>query len=228
MKRNPKKVLIAVPIKDGMLRWETLFSLLRTAEIGYEVNIIPFGGCDVCHARNLAFHHWRTRSDAGRLQFLDSDLSWTPEKLKMLWDSELPVVAGCYPLSDSFLRWSFQGKVTDSIDPNYLIVEEVCTGALSIRWDVLEKLIRFEDEFVIEDAEYRGEIGYEITKMGVFNRRRYSEDFYLSKLIRELGYFIFVDSRCWMNHHKMNGLLNRYTKDEIEKSLKNPQTVKAL
>jgi hypothetical protein len=31
-----------------------------------------------------------------------------------------------------------------------------------------------------------------------------------------------------MNHHKMNGLLNRFTKDEIEKSLENPQTVKAL
>jgi hypothetical protein len=227
MKRNPKKVLIAVPIKDGMLRWETLFSLLRTAEIGYEVNIIPFGGCDVCHARNLAFHHWRTRSDAGRLQFLDSDLSWTPEKLKMLWDSDLPVVAGCYPLSDSFLRWSFQGKVENFIT-NYLDVEEVCTGALSIRWDVLEQLIRPEDEFIIEDAEYRGEVGYEITKMGVFNRRRYSEDFYLSKIIRELRYMILVDKRCWMNHHKMNGLLNRYTKDEIEKSLENPQTVKAL
>ena len=228
MKRNPNKVLIAIPIKDGMLRWETLFSLLRSAEIGYEVNIIPFGGCDVCHARNLAFHHWRTRSDAGRLQFLDSDLSWTPEKLKMLWDSDWDVVAGCYPLTDSFLRWSFQGKVRESTIPNYLVVEEVCTGALSLTWDVLEKLIRPEDEFVIEDAEYRGEVGYEITKMGVFNRRRYSEDFYLSKIMREAGYGIYVDKRCWMNHHKMNGLLNRYTKDEIEKSLENPQTVKAL
>jgi hypothetical protein len=227
MKRNPKKVLIAIPIKDGMLRWETLFSLLRTAEIGYEVNIIPFGGCDVCHARNLAFHHWRTRSDAGRLQFLDSDLSWTPEKLKLLWDSDFPVVAGCYPLSDSFLRWSFQGKV-ENLYKTYLVVEEVCTGALSLTWDVLEKLIRPEDEFIIEDAEYRGEVGYEITKMGVFNRRRYSEDFYLSKIIREAGYSIYVDTRCWMNHHKMNGLLNRYTKEQIEESLKNPQTVKAL
>jgi hypothetical protein len=227
MKRNPKKVLIAIPIKDGMLRWETLFSLLRTAEIGYEVNIIPSGGCDVCHARNLAFHYWRTRSDAGRLQFLDSDLSWTPEKLKMLWDSDLNVVAGCYPLSDSFLRWSFQGKV-DNFSTNYLDVEEVCTGALSLTWEVLEKLICPEDEFVIEDAEYRGEVGYEITKMGVFNRRRYSEDFYLSKIIRELGYDILVDTRCWMNHHKTNGLLNRFTEEQIQESLKNPQTVKAL
>ena len=227
MKRNPKKVLIAIPIKDGMLRWETLFSLLRTAEIGYEVNIIPFGGCDVCHARNMAFHYWRTRSDAGRLQFLDSDLSWTPEKLKLLWDSDLNVVAGCYPLSDTFLRWSFQGKI-DDFSTNYLDVEEVCTGALSLTWEVLEKLICPEDEFVIEDAEYRGEVGYEITKMGVFNRRRYSEDFYLSKIIRELGYDILVDTRCWMNHHKTNGLLNRFTEEQIQESLKNPQTVKSL
>lgn len=227
MKRNPKKVLIAIPIKDGMLRWETLFSLLRTAEIGYEVNIIPFGGCDVCHARNMAFHYWRTRSDAGRLQFLDSDLSWTPEKLKLLWDSDLNVVAGCYPLSDTFLRWSFQGKI-DDFSTNYLDVEEVCTGALSLTWEVLEKLIYPEDEFVIEDAEYRGEVGYEITKMGVFNRRRYSEDFYLSKIIRELGYDILVDTRCWMNHHKTNGLLNRFTEEQIQESLKNPQTVKSL
>lgn len=227
MKRNPKKVLIAIPIKDGMLRWETLFSLLRTAEIGYEVNIIPFGGCDVCHARNMTFHYWRTRSDAGRLQFLDSDLSWTPEKLKLLWDSDLNVVAGCYPLSDNFLRWSFQGKI-DNFSTNYLDVEEVCTGALSLTWEVLEKLICPEDEFVIEDAEYRGEVGYEITKMGVFNRRRYSEDFYLSKIIRELGYDILVDTRCWMNHHKTNGLLNRFTEEQIQESLKNPQTVKAL
>ena len=71
--RDPKKVLIAIALNGkeaGMLRFETAFSFIKLAckDTGYEFEVIPMGGCDVCHARNLSMHHWRTRTNCGRMR----------------------------------------------------------------------------------------------------------------------------------------------------------------
>lgn len=222
--RDPRKILLAVPIKDNM-RWQTLWTLTQIPILqGYEITMIPFGGCDICHARNLAFHYWRTRSDAARLLFLDTDLTLDPALLEGLLGYDVPVIAGLYPLSDTYLRWSYQGwRRPDPVHNGLWTVQEVCTGLLCLRFDVLEKLIREEDRFQIEDAEYRGEIGYEVTKMCVVDWRRYPEDFYLSKIMREAGYAIRVNPMVRAGHVKTVDILKRWTEDEINESLKLPQ-----
>lgn len=224
-RRDHNKVLLAIPLKENM-RWQTLWSMTRIPQLSqYEFTMIPFGGGDVCHSRNLAFHYWRTRTDCGRIQFIDADLDlfYQPDCMANLLRWNRPVVCGIYPLSDSYLRWSFQGWCKKSADePKLLDVEECCTGLMQIRYDVLERLIRTEDEFVIEDAEYRGEVGHEVTKMCLVDRRRYSEDFYLSKLFHDARYEVNVDPTAYADHVKTIGLLKRFSPGEIAASLVNP------
>ncbi len=231
-RRDPNRVLIVFALRTMDVRWETFFSMLQivtASEIlkGYEFEIIPAGGGDVCHARNLGFHYWRTRSKAGRLLFIDSDTKWGPIQIHQLLQWGLPFIGGLYPLKDVYLRWSYNGwsKEWDK-NPKLWEVFELCTGFLSMSYeDVLVPLLREEDEFSIEDTEYRGEVGYEVMKMGLVpwpdsdgpaKRRRISEDFYLSKIVRErLGLPILADPTVQIGHVGAIDLLKFFTAQEL-------------
>lgn len=206
--RDPKHVLIAFAINGreaGVLRYETFFSLLKLVSgiTGYTFEIIPGGGCDVCHARNLMLHHWRTRTPAGRLVWIDADVVFRPEHLAQLLSWDVPYICGLYPLKDSFLRWSYNGwsRWSDKVKGLWE-VQECCTGFTSMRADLHEELIAAHPEtaYDIEDPQYRDEEGHELCAMGVIGRRRTPEDFYLCHRIRALGHEIYADPTIQLDH----------------------------
>lgn len=217
--RDPNIILIGVCLRSGDTRWETSMSLIRLISEGIpgmQFEIVPAGGGDVCHARNLIFHYWRTRSAAGRMIFIDSDIVFSAAHLLQLLQWDLPFVAGMYPLKDTYFRWSFNGESNPwERDGRLLSVFEVCTGFLLINYSVLEALIDPADEFDIEDAPYKGEVGYETLKMCLFKRRRLSEDFYLSMLVREkLKLPILIDPRVQCGHIGQFNYLQLLTKEQ--------------
>ena len=208
--RDPKKVLIAIALNGkeaGMLRFETAFSFIKLAckDTGYEFEVIPMGGCDVCHARNLSMHHWRTRTNCGRLVWVDADVVFEWEHLVQLLSWDVPYIGGLYPLKDSHLRWSYNGWSRWSTKPGLeklWEVKEICTGFTKIDWslDVQLREAYPETAYEIEDPEYRGETGYELCAMGVIDRRRTPEDFYLCHRIRKLGHEIYADPSIQLDH----------------------------
>ncbi len=219
--RDPKKVLIGMAIGNGTTRWETsyaLLSMLFAGVPGYEFEIIPGGGCDVAHARNLMFHHWRTKSEAGKMIFIDSDVKFTFGHIGrlLLWMEKYPVIeylAGLYPLKGLDPRWSYGGWSRESVlDPLLWEVFEVCTGFTMFTWSLHEKMLAAygeETSYTIEDQAYRGETGYELFAMGPVTRewveggrytRRVPEDFYFSMRARDLGVPIYVDPKIQLGH----------------------------
>ena len=223
--RNPKKVLIGMAIGRGDTRWETsvsLLSLMLARMPGWEFEILPGGGCDVCHARNLMFHEWRVKSTAGLLLFIDADMKFGPDQIWQIvsWFEKYPKVnycGGLYPLKGKQLRWSYGGWSKESDVPGLWSVFELCTGFTAMRYPLLERLIEAHPDtaYTIMDTAYRGEMGYELCAMGPVTRdwptmapdvaagrysRRMPEDFYLSMRIRELGEKIYVDPRIQLGH----------------------------
>lgn len=223
--RDPTTVLVVFAINGkeaGAMRYETAFSLLKLAakNVGYTFETLPSGGCDVCHARNLSLHYWRTRSRAGRLVWIDADVVFEPEHLSQLLAWDLPYVCGLYPLKDSWMRWSYNGWSRWSEKyPKLWEVEECCTGFTSMRGDLLESLIEAypETAYVIEDPEFRGEEGHELCAMGVVNRRRMPEDFYLCRRIRALGHEIYADPAIQLDHVGSFRVL-KWHKDKAEQA----------
>jgi len=208
MTRDPKKVFIGVCLRSGDVRWETFMSLFQealTALPGYSFVIKPGGGCDVAHARNLLLHDWRTRTDCGRLVWIDSDVVWG-DQLKRLLAWDVPYVGGLYPLKGVQCRWSWNGWAKPSAQtPGLWSVEELCTGFTSMRYDLLEELIRAyggHTKYAIEDNAYRGEQGFELCSMGPMRGtdRRLPEDFMLTRRIRALGYEANVDPTILVGH----------------------------
>lgn len=223
--RNPQKVLIGMATGSGTTRWETtmsIFSCLLGDLPDWRFEIIPGGGCDVCHARNLMFHYWRTRSTAGILLFIDADEKFGPAQVGELlgWFLKYPNVnycGGLYPLKGSSLIWSYGGWAQLSPVPGLWEVFELCTGFTAMRYPLLERLIEAHPDtaYTIHDRAFRGETGYELCAMGPVTRnwpqmapdlpagsysRRLPEDFYLSMRIRELGEPVFVDPRIQLGH----------------------------
>ena len=216
--------MIAIAIGNGSTRWETSVELIRLLVshlASFEFVIVPCGGCDVGHARDLAIHAWRTKfTECGKLLFIDSDIRFSSDDIERLVQWDLPIVAGMYPLSAKKLRWSFNGQALASTTvPGLWEVIEVCTGMLCIDYSVIEDLILrgAAPKFAIEDWEYRGEVGYEFFFMGVKDGRRYSEDFWFSRIAREAGYTLYVDPTIQVDHIKTVGLLSFFLGDERTK-----------
>lgn len=235
MTRDPKKILIAMAVGNGMTRWETSMSMIRlifSRLDGFEFELIPGGGCDVAHARNLMLHYWRTRSTAGILVFIDSDVIFSEKHVERLvsWCglSRVLYVGGLYPLKGMAPSWSYGGwsKKSELVQGLWEVFE-LCTGFTALHWGFMELLIEAypETAYEIEDNEYRGETGYEICAMGPMTRvwadgrtysRRVSEDFCLSLRARELGVPIFVDPTIQLGHVGAFDFMNLHTKGAKE------------
>lgn len=218
--RDPKKLLIGMAIGNGTTRWETAMSLIALCNAqypGWEIELYPGGGCDVCHARNLMFHYWRTRSTASLFGFIDSDVEFLFEQVGRViqWFEKYPQIqylGGLYPLKDLSKRWSYGGwSRVSELDAGLWEVFELCTGFTFLRYGLLERLIAAHPEsaYEIEDMAFRGEQGYEICAMGAVTAewvpgrvysRRVPEDFYLSLRARALGVPIYVDPKIQLGH----------------------------
>ena len=214
--RDPKCILIGMAIGNGTTRWETslaLISLLVSGLTEYEFAIVPMGGCDIAHARNLLIHAWHTQyTHCGKLLFIDSDVKFTADDIFKIISKELDIVGGLYPLSGNGLRWSYNGWSRWSPKyPELWEVQELCTGFMCISWNVIEHMLEncyWVKPFVVEDWQYRGETAYEFFWMGVHEGRRFSEDFYFSMRAREAGFDIYVDPQVQLDHIKTVGLLS--------------------
>lgn len=180
-----------------------LRAAVASAPTGYSFVIEPGGGCDVAHARNLLLHQWRTRSDCGRLVFWDSDVVPEVADLWSLLAWDVPYVGGLYPLKGFQCRWSWNGWACPSQKmPGLWSVEELCTGFVAMRFDLLTALVGAYSHlgYTIEDHAFRGERGFELCQMGPNQGRRLSEDFCLSQRIRGVGAEVNVDPSLLVGH----------------------------
>lgn len=211
---SKKRIMIGMAIGDGSTRWETSMSLMSLIASGlqdFEFVIVPMGGCDVAHARNLLIHAWRTRhSDCGKLLFIDSDVKFTADDILRVVQYPVGIVGGLYPRLGKTLSWSYNGWLRWSKEfPELWEVVELCTGFMCIDSEVINTLAvsGLCQNFTIEDVGFRGETATEFFWMGTLSGRRYSEDFYFCKICREVGYKIYADSQIQLDHIKTTGIL---------------------
>ena len=159
------------------------------------------GLIEVRTCRGTVIHHARNRLIANsslvhpKLEYeyylcLDSDIGFTVDQLQKLIDHNLPIVSGAYVkngqitggwLEDRTVRWIKDGSGLHAVD-------WVGCGFLLIKREVLEKMPAPWFQFI---EERRGE-----------NYITYSEDVWFCKKARELGYNIYIDLDCRLEHFK--------------------------
>lgn len=205
--RDPNRIFIGICLRTGDTRWETTMSLIglivASAPTEYSFVIEPGGGCDVAHARNLLLHHCDTRTNCGRLVFMDADTLPTVADFWALLAHNVPYVGGLYPLKGFQCRWSWNGYARLSeVAPPLWNVEELCTGFCCIRHDLITAMrSRYpQTAYTIEDHAFRGETGFELFAMGPSKGRRLSEDFSFSLRVHAIGVEVNVDPTILVGH----------------------------
>ena len=133
--------------------------------------------------------------ECSKIVFIDSDIIWTPNDMKILLESDKDVICGIYPLSDRTHVSITQDGITFLIKEdleNKDTIFEIHSGGLgflSVSFNALNKLKFpwFEIE-QFESLQYgKGLIG---------------EDIFFFNKLKDLGYTIYADSRIKLGHLK--------------------------
>jgi hypothetical protein len=141
------------------------------------------------------------RTDYERLMFLDADIEFRPEDVARLWNMDVPIAAGVYPMKrkDAPLAAWRDGKLLrlEDCPSEPFDVDYIGTGFLMVHRAVFESLKDAHPDWKYEDGI--GEV-WAFFQCPVEDGILLSEDYFFSKRVRELGYSIIVDPSIRLGH----------------------------
>lgn len=164
------------------------------------------------------------------LLFVDSDIVFDPTTVTSLLKMNVPISACSYPKKEIDLQSLVEKARMSNADADSLIlssmsyvlgtstsskmkdgwikVDEVGTGFLLLKKEVLEQLIFLHPELKYEnDCLYYNELHpdmannfYLFFDTRLIDGRYLSEDYSFCRYVRDAGYEIHVDTKCGLNH----------------------------
>ena len=132
-----------------------------------------------------------------KILWIDSDMSWTVEDFKKVYESEYDIVSGVYVNYKGLPMFSVNGTVKDNLElvktKEPFEASHIGFGFVMVKQGVFEVLPRpwFESEF----ATVKNELGEE-------RLIPYGEDYSWSIKATRAGFKIFVDPNVRLLHHK--------------------------
>ena len=219
-------ILIATPAFGGMVHADFALSLARS--VG-ELTLRRIPHTVLCIGQesliNRARNHFARhllQSGSDRLLFIDADLSWSPEQLLTILESDQLVVGGTYPLKSLPIRYNFNPLATDAayFEDNdrsaaslerwgmthantrgEAAVQHVPTGFLMIRRTVFERLTSIAEPYQSLDPNTGKTMDYHNffpvrVREGVLQ----SEDWGFCDLCREAGIPVMLNYKVRLPH----------------------------
>lgn len=175
-------------------------------------------------ARNLAAMAF-IESDFDKLMTIDADVVWSYEDFKRIISSDKEIIGGAYPIKNFPVCMNFNalpGRGTEFLksgrgydldawtqfvkkyaDPETGLAEvrHLPTGFLCVTRDVFAKLSHTVDVYHSRGPETGTMKGfYHFYPSGVFAGELESEDWGLSRLAREAGFQVWLDTRVTLGH----------------------------
>lgn len=204
------RISVGLPLYDGKMDYRIAGCLLTEIPIalqtGDELNFCMLGGCsDLARGRNQIVHEF-LESDADRLVFLDSDITFEPGRLIRIAHFTEDVVGGAYRLKEdgperypvAFLQ---DRKELRANEHGLLEVQMVPTGFLSLSRNAFKK---FREAYPGRDYQSRGVTQYCYFQIPYLDGSLYTEDSYFCREWRAIGGQIFMDPELRLTHWKGN------------------------
>jgi len=217
------KIFIATPAMNGMFYSNYFISALATqagcTKDGHDVMFYTLSAESLIpRARNkcaMAF----VESGFDKLMFIDADIGWKYEDLKLLMESDKKIIGGTYAIKQFPIRMNFNplmphyevfGRdrsmeaykkfVETYADPNGEVeVRHLPTGFMMIDRSVIETLCRTESIYVSpKGAELIESI--DLFPSGVVGSRYESEDWGFCRIAREMGIPSHLQTRIICSH----------------------------
>jgi hypothetical protein len=202
--RDPKKVLLATPCRDGKFHATYTAGILQST--GLHGGWLPMAGqSDIYVARNTLANTFLQKKEFDTIVWIDSDIGFTRNDLKQLLDSTEPVVSGLYTDKSQpprpFCRGEKGEPIPDDEIPAIGMIETTFLpgGFLKVDRCVYEGIVAKGLA-----PEYGGINGlptfWQFYNGRVFNHNLLSEDYSFSALVREAGFTAWIDCGIRLNH----------------------------
>jgi len=209
-------LFIGTPAYSSMVHTDYLHSIISYQERKLPITIMTLGNESlILRGRNTVISYFHYDKRFTHLLFLDADIYLHADDLVRLIAHEKDVIAAPVKLkgfsrSDGMPMYSI-GKILENKGNGLITTDRVATGVFM--------LSRKAADALIANAESKGDVyhgnpnsrgdsnieipQYDVFKTGVFDGEYLSEDYYVCRTLRELGFDVFVDMNAKTRHNGM-------------------------
>jgi hypothetical protein len=204
-------LMIGTPAYGGMMHCDTVNALLTYQRANLNFALMTIGNESlITRARNTVISEFHARPEFSHLLFLDADVLLPVAGLQRLLASGCDAIGAPVALkgrNPDGSRIFNIGRLLDEDGPFYR-VERVGTAALLLSRRAADALIAdarsagriYTRGSTVRGAELKAPVQYDVFRVGVADDEYLSEDYWVCRELRRLGYAIHIDPTIVTRH----------------------------
>jgi hypothetical protein len=208
------RLLIGTPAYGGMMHSDCVSALLQYQRAGIDFALMSIGNESlITRARNTILSEFHARAEYTHLLFLDADVLLPPGGLRRLLASGRDVVGAAVALKG---RNAAGGRIFNvgalrGEDGMLYEVERIGTAALLLSRAAATALIEdarrdgrvYARGYHLRGVELQAAVQYDVFRTGVVGDEYLSEDFWICRELRRLGFPTYLDPTIVTRHSGM-------------------------
>jgi hypothetical protein len=204
------KLLIGTPCYNGLLHQDYFQGTLQYNQLGFPIAYMHIGNESlITRGRNTIISYFYENDIYTHLLFLDADIYLSGNDLLKLLESGEDVIGAPVPLKGYDPRGKNVYNVGEILDKNGHLIEvaHVGTAVFLLSRKAVDTLVKNAIEVgktysrnPLTRGDAPSDVQYDIFRVGVVNGQYLSEDYYVCKTLRDLGYKIIVDASIATRH----------------------------
>jgi hypothetical protein len=211
----PPNLMIGTPAYGGMVHTDYVNSLFGFTQASIRYTLMTIGNESlITRARNAVLAAFHARRDLTHLLFLDADVHLPAEGLVQMLAAGVPVIGAPVALKGRNAQgdrlWNLgrsQASFSGRGSP-LLCVEHIGTAALMLSRSACDALVQdaiADGRVYARPSTSQGavdaDLHYDVFQVGVREGQYLSEDYWVCRRLRELGFDIYVDATVVTRHH---------------------------
>ncbi len=205
-------IFIGTPAYNGMVHMDYVDSIMDFHRKGIPFTYIMIGNESlITRGRNTIISYFYTTMDYTHLLFLDADIHLSADGLIQLLSHEKDVIGAPVALKGRNKQTGGAvynvGKLLGE-EENLTKTDRIGTAVFMLSRKAVDALVDSVDDYYYANPHTRGDANpntkmYDIFQTGVFDHNYLSEDYYVCKVLMELGFEIYVDTNVMTRHNGM-------------------------
>ncbi len=207
------KIMVGTPCYNGMLHQDYVKSVIEFSQMGIPITYVHIGNESlITRGRNaIVSLYYANKDKFDYLLFLDADVYLPPSGLIKLIQSNKDVVAAPVPMKGLGPNAQRHYNVGEILERGEIAkVEHVGTAVFMLSTKAVELLInecKKENKVYNSNSLSRGDAPintqYDVFSVGVIDGQYYSEDFFVCRKLRQLGFDINLCTTIDIRHNGM-------------------------
>ena len=214
MNASALRLLIGTPAYGGMMHSDYVSALLQYQRAGIDFALMSIGNESlITRARNTILSEFHARAEYSHLLFLDADVLLPPPGLRRMLAAGRDVVGAAVALKG---RNASGGRIFNvgavrGEDGALYEVERIGTAALLLSRAAVAALVAdarregrvYSRGFDLRGVELKSSVQYDIFRTGVVGDEYLSEDYWVCRELRRLGFAVYLDPTIVTRHSGM-------------------------